>query len=483
MSSKSSAIMQDTIDMNSKFITNLFFRMMVAMVAITVAFIVAVNTYHVQGDEYLFLLPLLYGILFFLMPSLWKYRQGNIGMTVLNIVIFTRYVVAPLFRALSIDGPNIRGIVPSNTGIQYGIIIIIVELLITFIVVQLLAQRIYEKKFQTQKPFHPLKSRILLFLMLFLGLGLIGVFPQLLDRYNFFIVTDSIERMNIDLPLSGLLILITDLILVIFPIIMLDFFKKRYDKNPNFKYVLFSIAAILPSITIFKGTSRFSVLIPTVAFMVILIKLYPRYKKQLILLISSLLIIVFISVTLYTQFGYTQGDSLDSTMDTNEIAYNFDAYMSGPDNMGRVIDLKNTFESNLTIETFKNDLFNNVALLSNFSDSKNTTTAWFNLFLYGHDRSSDQIVPLSGQSYLHFGPLGMPLFLIITIILMMYFDSKVRFENRIEYVYIYVYLVMYMSMAMMVSFGSIYPIFTNLLIPVLILFKLNRTISVKKSHS
>ena len=258
---------------------------------------------------------------------------------------------------------------------------------------------------------------------------------------------------------------------------MLNFFKIRYEKHPTFLYVFLSMLAVSPAMMIFKGTSRFSVLVPSVAWLIILLKLYPKYKKSIIATLTSLLIIVFISITLYKQFGYTQGDEI-KPKNMNEIAYNFDAYFSGPDNMARAVDLKQSFGNYIDLNTMKNDIINNVVLISRFSDSENTSAAWFNYLFYGVKGKVDQIIPLSGQSYLYFGAIGMPLLLTITLILMMFFDSKIKNENRIEFVYIYVYLVFYLSMGMMVSFGSIYPLFTNLAIPVLLIFYFNRKITI-----
>lgn len=464
------------------YINSFFVRSIVSTISFVVSLIVANYTLQLSGTKYLFLLPFFYGLLFLILPNLWNYSKGNIGMSILNIVIFTRYVVAPFFNALSINMPNIRGVIPSTNGMHYGLIIMIIELFTTFFIVQIFARRMYNvndyrtNSFQSFKPF---KSKFVLYSILSLSIGLLIVFPQIRERYNFFIVTDTISKISLDLPFSGFIILIADLFFIVFPIVMLDFFKKKYENNKRFRYVFYSLISILPSITFFKGTSRFSVIIPTVAFLVILIKLYPKYKNRLITSIGIVLLIVFLSVTLYKQFGYVQGKEFEASLDVNEVSYNFDAYMSGPDNMGRVVDLEQTHGTNITSETLKNDILNNVAILSTFADSNDTTSSWFNYHLYGHTRTADQIVPLSGQSYLHFGPIGTPLFLIITLIIMMYFDSRIRHENRIEYVYLYVYITMYSSMAMMVSFGSIYPIFTNIFLPIWFIFYLNRKIKLK----
>ncbi len=376
---------------------------------------------------------------------------------------------------MTVNESSFRGYTPSSTGVNSGIWILIVELITVFTIVQIFAKRLYTKDKKT-KEYEPINSKVILLATLIAGVLVIALFPQIITRYNFFIISGEITKLNLDLPLNGLLFLITDLLLVIVPVILLNYFKVKYEKSSSsFLYVFLSMVSVAPAMMIFKGTSRFSVLVPSVAWLLILLKLYPKYKKAIIITLTSLLVVVFLSLTLYKQFGYTQGDVLESkTM--NEIAHNFDAYFSGPDNMGRVVDLKKQHGNWINFDTFKNDLINNVSILSQFSDSENTSTALFNYLFYGVKGKVDQIIPLSGQSYLHFGVIGTPLLIALTTFLMLLFDSKIKNENRIEFIYIYVYLVFYLSMSMMVSFGSIYPLFTNLALPVLFIFYLNRKI-------
>jgi oligosaccharide repeat unit polymerase len=465
----------------SYFLTSLYSRMFITIISIISTVIIISNTYGYSGNRLLFLLPLIYGILMIIFPAVWDSRKGHIGLTVLNGVIFIRYVIAPTLRSLAISDGPFRGYVPSPQGLQSGILLMVLELLIVFIIVQLLSKKFYKESSQSRHEFEPPKSNYILIIVLVLSISLMLVFPSLLDRYNFFIVsTDNFQEKSLDIPLDGLIILLTDLTIIILPIILLNLLKKKYELRNSLIYVFLSLISVLPGMMIFKGTSRFSVLVPTLAWMIILLKLYPKYKKILIISVITILVTVFISITLIKQFGYSQeSSSITKKMSLSEISYNFDAYFSGPDNMGRAVDLDHYYGNKITLKTLGNDLINNVAILSTFSEPTNTTTAWFNYLFYSMPEKIDQIVPLTGQSYIHFGILGSPILLSLTLIIMMWFDGKISRENRMEHVYIYVYLVVYMSMAMMLSYGSIYPIFTNLYIPILILFTLNRKITLK----
>src|SRR5699024_1428085 len=148
--------------------------------------------------------------------------------------------------------------------------------------------------------------------------------------------SDGIERVN--LSISGLLIVIVDLSLIVIPVLILNRLKAKYDKYPSFKYVLLSMILILPLMTIFTGTSRLSVVIPTIAWLVVLIKLYTRYKKTVTAFVISILVIVFTSLSLYMQFGITTSSTQASNpISLSTISNTINAYFSGPHNMGMAV--------------------------------------------------------------------------------------------------------------------------------------------------
>lgn len=438
---------------------------------------VLLQTYNTEGYTYLFLLPLLYGLFMLVFPSMWRFRKGRIGLTVFNIVLMIRYVIYPFAKAstLSDPFPNYK---PTPTGIETGIWIMVFELLFSFIIVHIFAKRFYKKK-SIQNNHNHLNANFVLVLFLIVGIGIIVRFPSIINRYNFFIVSEGIERA--DLSVNFLFLLIVDLTLIIIPVLILYRFKYKYDHHPSVKYVILSLMFVLPLMTIITGRSRLSVVVPTIAWLVILIKLYPRYKKLIGTVTLTMLIIVFTSLTLYMQFGITTSNTETTNSFSLTTASNLiNAYFSGVDNMGMAVDMNNVFENDIGLDTLKNDLIYNIPVLSNFADSGNTSTIWFNRLIYGPWSSVDHIIPLSGQGYTYFGFLGAPLFLIITLILMMFFDNKIASENRIEYTYIYVYLTVRLAMAMMLSFGSIYSMFFSLFFPLIIIFTINKRVVLKK---
>lgn len=448
------------------------------IITTSVSGFVLLNTYNSNGYTYLFLLPFLYGVFMILFPSMWRYRKGRIGLTVFNIVLLIRYFIYPVAKAATLNDPYFLNYSPTSSGVETGIWIMVLELLFSFIIVHIFAKRIYKQK-RNQSDYKPLNSKFILVIFLIVGLGIVARFPSIIDHYNFFIISEGIERTN--LSINALFLVVVDLSLIIIPVLILNRFKRKYDRYPSFKYVLLSLIFILPLMMIFKGTSRLSVVIPTIAWLVILIKLYPRYKRVISTFVLTTLIVVFTSLTLYMQFGVTTSNTeTDNEFSLSTVSNLVNAYFSGADNMGMAVDMKSVYENNIGLDTLKNDILYNIAGLSQFADNGNTSTLWFNRLIHGYWSSVDQIIPLSGQGYAYFDLLGAPIFLIVTLLLMMFFDNKIANENRIEYTYIYVYFTIRLAMAMMLSFGSIYSAFTNLFLPLIIIFTINRLAVLKK---
>ena len=187
----------------------------------------------------------------------------------------------------------------------------------------------------------------------------------------------------------------------------------------------------------------------------------------------GLLGIVFSVLTLYKQFNINvaTGDrSGGPQLDARVVAQTVNAYFSGPANMAAGLDLTQRDSGGAGVHLLFNDLVSNVAGLSALADRADSTNRQFNLLLYGVTDIFDQIVPLSIQSYIHFGPAGACLVLALTTWLMLRFDRRLLIEVRMERVYAYAIVVPYLAMGMMLSFGSIYPQFTNFLLPLLVVF-------------
>lgn len=429
-----------------------------------------------QGYEFLYLLPLSYGILHFLFPTVWGYGKGNIGMKVFNIILFIRYVIVPFTRSL---GGYYTGVAsPLSESVQIGIWIMLYELLVTFIMIFFFAKKFYVKKDNGIKKINYINNNVILFGLLLLALGVLAMYPGLAARYNFVIFSEGIDRQSIDLNFSGFFSLLLDWGRFILPLLLVNHLSKKYYNTLKFRYVFLSIVIIIPNLLISVDASRFSILVPTISWSVLLGKLYPVYRKRIISFFALLSVVVLISLTLYKQFGYTTtNQSLSEPLDASVVAHTFDVYFSGVNNMGFAIDMTRKFDNVIDIKTFLNDLLYNTAFIGRNVDSNNLTPTWFNYAIYNSQGVVDQIIPISGQGYAYLGILLSPTFLVIALLLMMKLDGKLYKENRPEFIYLLTYMTVFLSMPMMLNVSIIKPIFTNMVFPLLLIFVVNRKIS------
>src|SRR5699024_6750318 len=132
------------------------------------------------------------------------------------------------------------------------------------------------------------------------------------------------------------------------------------------------------NLMIFSGTSRNSAIMPGIASMFYLINVFPHKKKQLFFLFSGSIFIVLIQLTILKLF-YTSGSTISGL---SEAVNYLESYFFSPNNYGIGISTKKIFDNNITINTFLNDVFGNAPWFSQFFDSNDRTTTYYNIIYH-----------------------------------------------------------------------------------------------------
>lgn len=428
-------------------------------------------------DIYWFYLPIIYAVMVFLCPEHIRLALKNVGMCVFAIVIFVRYVVVPLLFSLSegSDGYILRK--PSDGSANTAFFLLAGELVFSLLLVKLLHKKMYLRPAEaiaSTREVECLTHYTVLLSVVFVATSMLLYKPEILLRYNFFIIYDAIDRIVYDWPLSGLFLVVVDFLLFVPALILLSYLKRKYDKSNSIHYFVASLLIVLPFMLVFKGVSRFSVLVPTIAWMVVLLRLYPQYKKFSMALVGAVAVSVFISITLYKHYGQTQAEVGVASFNVDEAAFLGNAYFSGLYNMAYAVEVGDNLSFSDSYYRLYNDVFANLALLSGLADKATTSSADFNYRIYGIEGKVDQIIPMSGQGYIYFGPVFSFLVLLISVYLLMFVDSALARANKIEYIFAYSFMSIYFAMSMMLSFNSIYPLMFNVVGPLLVLFYFNR---------
>lgn len=455
-------------------------RLLMVVVVVVLIFFVAVG--DAKADKNLLLIqPICFMLLHLIFPSMLRLAMQYIGMAVLNGVLFFKYVIVPFLVFGSTNVQNYLIAVPSSSAFNFSIGLMVWEMVAIFSTVWFFSRVFYSSNLvKKDSGIVYYNSTVVLICFSLIGMAVLVVIPGMADRYNFFWSPQAFEVERTDIPLRGLFSIITDLVLIVIPCLFLNYFRKKYDKNKKVRWYIFSLFALLPFVLIFKGSSRFSVLVPTLAWLIVMIRLFPQYKKPTAGWLTVLMVTVFVVITMLKQFGLGSDRYVDSSLEFgwDWLAYNGNAYFSGVYNVANSLEAYWFFENKFGISSFFSDNLNNLAVLSSLADSSNTSAAWFNYYMYGVTGKVDQIVPMLSQGYFYFGLIGAPIYLCLSTFLVMFFDRKVVMERRVEFIYIYVYMVVYLAMSPMLSINSAYPLFFNLLLPLVCVFWLNRKLTL-----
>ena len=406
-------------------------------------------------------------------------------MAVLNVIVLFKFVIGPaIWSAVPSDG-LVTNYNASESGRNEAFWVLCAELVTAFLVVQLFAKRIYSRTTSRSYDGAHSSSNGFLAAVALMGVGAFVGYPALASRYNFFVLSSLHDSDLSGLPVGGALLIATDLMFVVVPVLLISRFRRSYEKNNSIYWVLLSLLATLPAMLIFRGTSRLSVLVPTVAWLVVLVHLYPKYRRQLVAIVLAIMLSVFVVISLFKQFGYSLTEESEASPDfsISVVAHTMNVYFSGPENIATGLDMIKANPGNLSSASLLHDLTRNTAGLNAFSDPSKTTTAQYNRLIYDTQDKTDQIVPLSIQSQVYFGPLGTTLLLAIAIYWMMRCDRRAQLETRLGYKYGLAYVTFFLSMGMMTSLGSIVSPLTNVFLPLVVVLKLNETFSARRGES
>jgi len=444
--------------------------------------IVLYNRYNAApGYEHMALLPFSYGILYLIFPSMSRYIVSHIGMLIMNIIMLIRYVIMPLVIAISGSyggfGQN-----PDSNTVRLAIFIMLYEMLVVFIVVAVFAKSIYKDKKTKKYDFShvPLNSKIVILCLIAVAIGVIARYPEVLERYHFFVIRKEFKaRVEIQALFKGLIELLSEWAKYFIYIIMIDKFKVRYDRTGKIKYVWLSYLVSLPIVMFFINTSRYSIVVPSIVIITLMNILYPNYKTITITMISLIMLFSVGSLTLYKYFGVNS--SLSTAKITLEVlAERFQMYFSGPRNIAMAIETKHIFSNDITINTFFNDFLGSIPGISKLVNRLDRTNTYFNYRVLGFGDNTSQIIPMSGQGYIFFGIIGAPIFTALSTYIMMRFDSRASREARIDYRYIFTWGAIWLGAAMMYNVQIEEAFFMNYFLPMYIIFYFNRRIVLKK---
>src|SRR5699024_6819923 len=263
-------------------------------------------------------------------------------------------------------------------------------------------------------------------------------------------------------------------------LLLVSFIRKNIKNNLlNFSFAFLTLILFMAS---FTGTNRWTLIFMGLAGLIIIDRLYPRYKRFLRISSISILTASIISISMSNFYWVLQGSQAPIRDILEHMSTQFQVYFSGPRPVAQSLNIKEYFP-NISITTFLNDFLVSVPYVSNFIDQTDRINYYYNV--YNYRKTPTLIMPLVGIGYTYFGFLLAPIFTIAAQLMIIKLDKLSQSEMKIDFVFIYLYLGLRLPMSMGLSTQSLFTSFLIPTIPLFLVCVLNSKIvfSKKKAYS
>lgn len=410
--------------------------------------------------------------LIYLMGYIWFNKIFNFiqypGMFLFNVISFIRYYLIPVLMIFE------SSTYTTDVYLYKGVGLLIYECVVIFILLNVIIKKKYKKITNEKIEKDPNNEHLMIKLVIGIAILLLIMQPSILDQYNFvFNEVENIVFIKQSELVTGINSIIFNVAKLFFPVILIIYFYKI--KNRNMLYILSIIILLVLNVSFFSGTSRNSVVIPAIASMFFLLKLFQDKRKITWFLFMTTILTVTIQLTV-TKSQYLNSNSFSNL---SGIINYLDVYFSGPNNLGISIKAKELYSDTFTFRTFINDLFSNAPILSNYTDQNDRTSKLFNLSFYNGGQSTDQIIPSIGQGLFYFGYLFSVVPQMVVIFLIALLDKHYAKTTNIILMYFLAYFAARFGFGYTQNISILINFSLAVILPVISLVFVNRLINNK----
>lgn len=450
-------------------------------ISIVTSMYIYMDTNIVSGYELLYLLPLIFGLCFVLLLSQPLVESKSIYLYTFVLFVIIRYIALPFFMVFERYYTGLAYYPPLSLSVQNAIYLMIYEIIVSSLLIRFLYKRflIYtlnrKEKKETQIEFN-IKNKFIYIMVISFSLLIIVIYPGALRSISFFNNFNRGSGGNgIISSLSVQIIMLGKIILYF---LLINSLHNRFIKTNKNKYIWLSYVVSFLNIGIFIGTNRKRVLMNAIASIVTLNHLYPRKSKKTLIIMLTFAFVLFFQLTI---FRFYTGN--DKSM-FGDIAGTLQVYLSGPYNMALAIETRELYQNDISsfnvIYDIGRPFYGIGQLFKNINT--HTSTEYFNMRLsIGGTLRTDQIMPITGQGLLHFGYILSPLYLILSIILGLFAERKLRNTKSFEKRYVLTMICIILGQSLGVNFIIITNIITFEGILFYIIYYFNYKVYINKS--
>lgn len=403
-----------------------------------------------EGYKITSVLPLVYIITFYIF--LWRplCTKKTPFILVFTVITFIRYVVLSVATLNNGGYIGLSGVQPSSYNIALAGYLMIYELLITSLAINIWSNKIVK----VNKLIESKGNSTIYLMFVVLTALLILLIPQSRQGISFFNFINYGENDEIR---NNLILLIREFIQnAKYFLFVLVFILVGKHKRFRFHYKDFKSYSILLLISILIiglriGTNRKNMVADSLATLLILWNVFPRYRKNAIVVIS---IIGFLLVSITTVFRGMSDNPLVVFSDLLNLDF-LQPYFLGQYNIAIGIEAGKVYSNYIDVRTYVYGFFRPVfgigSLLkgSSFFMTKNIFDLRMSEGINGF--RGDQILPMIGEGFILFGVIFSPIITLVVSRIGIYFDSLYSKSNKVEIIIISAIISFYLAQGMILN--------------------------------
>lgn len=354
------------------------------------------------------LLPFCYAV-----GRLWvMYRNKNINSLayqIITIVMFIRYSFSTF---LTLTASHYEGTKIYTENYLSVLLLMLYEMFVVFFVIKMFFRKKENLSYNTLTIKKEHEGIVMAFFKVFLVLMTIGIaFTSPAARstlFNFSFVSSKVNSTSVNEALGGLLFVVFKIgINVIYALVVKETVKYMgINKISFFVNLILSAIYISCNWTGSGNVNRWGLLTSFMVCLIILLKIYPKYKQTIFVMFGSLLIIVLLAssvIKLFTHHGASTSEALSEIFSATYMNEYFQGIYPISNGL-RAMDYSN---AKINFVTFLDDTISAYPLLNHlFYENGNLTQTFYQEFL----NLNDKILPTLCQGYAHFGYIGAPIF-------------------------------------------------------------------------
>lgn len=463
---------------------NLIYRLIIFSFGIISSILMIVYNKKNNGYEYYFLVPLIFSFMYLICSRI-SSVMNRLGILVLNIVLIMKYIAMPLTSCLS-NYYISRGFPPLIDDIRKSIFLTIYELIAVMLTANFFIPKFYKKGFiqSTYIRFKDINNKGIYLTMISISIIAIIINPGLRQEFiPYFFKSDLNEALYFEKSF-GVLGMIVTFSRNIFVLLIIYCLKKSYDKKEKYIYPILSIFVVVLDLFFTSGMSRWTIIIPGLTYLVLLMIIFKKHRRTIIIIFGGAISISFFSMTMIKSFGNKDiSNSITSEANLNWLAEYIRAYFIGPKSVALSYPVNEYFKSlNInSITIMFNDIFSSVPGISSLTTYEYSTPYVFNYFIYYNHIAKDAIVPLISQGYVYFGFIFAPILSCLSVIMMMWLEKKaVDDPTDIIKFYICTYVSLWFARGITLNITIIFSHFFNRFCLLYLIYLINKYIALKK---